>query len=88
MDFKSDFLYGNTYRIKTVGIVFFLNLVLTYICTHTHVNDGGGVMGENGMTFGKFVREHREALGKSLRSVAAEIEMIPAYLSDIEKGNR
>ena len=45
-------------------------------------------MGENGMTFGKFVREHREALGKSLRSVAAEIEMIPAYLSDIEKGNR
>ena len=41
MDFKSDFLYGNTYRIKTVGIVFFLNLVLTYICTHTHVNEGG-----------------------------------------------
>ena len=22
MDFKSDFLYGNTYRIKTVGIAF------------------------------------------------------------------
>lgn len=45
-------------------------------------------MGENGMTFGKFIRERREALGKSLRSVAAEIEMAPAYLSDVEKGNR
>ncbi len=46
------------------------------------------MMGENEMTFGKFVRERREALGRSLRSVAAEIEMAPAYLSDIEKGNR
>lgn len=45
-------------------------------------------MGENGMTFGKFIRERRAALGKSLRSVAAEIEMAPAYLSDVEKGNR
>ena len=45
------------------------------------IDNGGVVMGENGMTFGKFVREHREALGKSLRSVAAEIEMAPAYLS-------
>jgi len=52
------------------------------------MNDGGVVMDENEMTFGKFVRERREALGKSLRSVAAEIEMAPAYLSDIEKGNR
>ena len=40
------------------------------------------------MTFGKFIRERREVLGKSLRSVAAEIEMAPAYLSDVEKGNR
>lgn len=88
MDFKSDFLYGNTYRVKNCRYCFFLNLVLTRICTYTHINNGCAVMGENGMTFGKFVREHRETLGKSLRSVAAEIEMASAYLSDIEKGNR
>lgn len=39
-------------------------------------------------SFGQYIRDKREALGKSLRSVAAEIEMAPAYLSDIEKGNR
>lgn len=86
MDFKSGFLYGNTYRVKNCRYCFFLNLVLTRICIHTHINNGCTVMGENGMTFGKFVREHRETLGKSLRSVAAEIEMALAYLSDIEKG--
>ena len=45
-------------------------------------------MRENGLTFGQYIRTKREALGKSLRSVAAAIEMAPAYLSDIEKGNR
>lgn len=59
-----------------------------YIHTDRQTSNGDVRMGENGMTFGKFVREHREALGKSLRSVAAEIEMAPAYLSDVEKGNR
>ena len=39
-------------------------------------------------SFGSFIRARRESLGKSLRGVAAEIEMAPAYLSDIEKGNR
>jgi len=39
-------------------------------------------------TFGEYVKERREALGKSLRGCAAEFEMTPAYLSDIEKGNR
>lgn len=39
-------------------------------------------------TFGAFIKSKREALGKSLRSVAEELEMTPAYLSDIEKGNR
>ena len=45
-------------------------------------------MRENGLTFGQYIRTKREALGKSLRSVAAAIEMAPAYLSDIEKGKR
>ncbi|OQB13018.1 MAG: Helix-turn-helix domain protein [Firmicutes bacterium ADurb.Bin193] len=45
-------------------------------------------MNDGKQTFGAFVREKREAIGMSLRGVAAEIEMAPAYLSDIEKGNR
>jgi len=45
-------------------------------------------MGVDNQKFGIFIRARRESLGKSLRSVAAEIEMAPAYLSDIEKGNR
>lgn len=45
-------------------------------------------MREDGLTFGQYIRNKREASGKSLRSVAAAIEMAPAYLSDIEKGNR
>ncbi len=45
-------------------------------------------MNNEAMTFGSFIRSKREALGKSLRSVAADIEMAPAYLSDVEKSNR
>lgn len=45
-------------------------------------------MEEDKLSFGSFVRAKRESLGKSLRSVAAEIDMAPAYLSDVEKGNR
>lgn len=39
-------------------------------------------------TFGKYVRERRETLGKSVRGFAEELGMTAAYLSDIEKGNR
>ena len=39
-------------------------------------------------TFGKFVRQRREELGKTVRGFAAELGITPAYLSDIEKGNR
>ena len=45
-------------------------------------------MGKEGLTFGQYIKEKRESLGKSLRSVAADIGMAPAYLSDVEKGNR
>lgn len=45
-------------------------------------------MSTENRSFGVYVRAKREALGISLRSVAAEIGMAPAYLSDIEKGNR
>ncbi|MCL2567953.1 MAG: helix-turn-helix transcriptional regulator [Oscillospiraceae bacterium] len=39
-------------------------------------------------SFGDYVKERREALGKSIRGLAVELDMTPAYLSDIEKGNR
>ena len=43
---------------------------------------------EREISFGNFVKIKRERLGKSLRGLAAELDMTPAYLSDIEKGNR
>ena len=39
-------------------------------------------------TFGMYIRERRESLGKSVRGFAQELGMTAAYLSDIEKGNR
>lgn len=39
-------------------------------------------------SFGLFIRKRREELGKTLRGFAAELDITPAYLSDIEKGNR
>ena len=39
-------------------------------------------------SFGQFVRQRREELGMSVRNLAAELELTPAYISDIEKGNR
>lgn len=39
-------------------------------------------------SFGEYVKERRVALGKSIRGLASELDMTPAYLSDIEKGNR
>lgn len=42
----------------------------------------------NEHTFGQYLREKRETLGKSVRGFAEELGMTAAYLSDIEKGNR
>lgn len=39
-------------------------------------------------TFGKCIRQQREEMGLSLRTVASNIGISAAYLSDIEKGNR
>ena len=39
-------------------------------------------------TFGGFLKQKRIACGKTLRGFAAELGIAPAYLSDIEKGNR
>ncbi len=38
--------------------------------------------------FGKFIEEKRKALGITLRGLAAELNIAPAFMSDIEKGHR
>jgi transcriptional regulator with XRE-family HTH domain len=38
--------------------------------------------------FGKFIEARRKALGKTLRGLAAEWDIAPAFMSDIEKGHR
>ena len=48
----------------------------------------GIAMNENEMTFGKFIEERRKALGLTLRGFASELDIAPAYMSDIEKGRR
>ena len=40
------------------------------------------------LPFGEFVKQRRESLGKTQRGFAIEVEISPAYLSDIENGNR
>ena len=45
-------------------------------------------MNENELAFGKFIEERRKYLGITLRGFAAELEIAPAYMSDIEKGRR
>ncbi len=43
---------------------------------------------EDEHSFGQFVRQRREELGKSVRGFATELGITPVYLSDIERGNR
>lgn len=38
--------------------------------------------------FGEFVKAKRMEKGISLRKLAEELEIVPAYMSDIEKGRR
>lgn len=40
------------------------------------------------LPFGEFVKRRRESLGKTQKGFAIEVEISPAYLSDIENGNR
>lgn len=45
-------------------------------------------MVESKRPFGEYVKQRREQLGKTQKRFAAEVELSPAYLSDIENGNR
>ena len=39
-------------------------------------------------TFGSFVRENRQSIGLSLRTLAAKLDLSPVYLSNIENDRR
>ncbi len=39
-------------------------------------------------TVGEWLKDNREAKGLSLRKLAAQLELSPSYISDIENGNR
>jgi len=38
--------------------------------------------------FGKFIEKKRKESNKTLRGLATELDIAPAYMSDIEKGHR
>lgn len=38
--------------------------------------------------FGKFIEKKRKEANKTLRGLATELDIAPAYMSDIEKGHR
>lgn len=45
-------------------------------------------MNENGFEFGKYVEKKRKDKGITLRGLALELDIAPAYMSDMEKGRR
>lgn len=59
------------------------------ICKHiseqfNNIRKCGFMTGE----FGKYIEKKRKAKSITLRGFAAELEIAPAYMSDIEKGHR
>ena len=45
-------------------------------------------MEKNHLSFGEYVKQRRESLNLTLKDFAAKVKISPAYLCDIEKGNR
>ncbi len=45
-------------------------------------------MNADELKFGKFVEQKRKEQGITLRGLAGELDIAPAYMSDIEKGRR
>lgn len=45
-------------------------------------------MRDSDLLFGEYIKERREQIGKTLRGFAADLEISPAYLHDIENGKR
>ena len=45
-------------------------------------------MEKNHLPFGEYVKQRRECLKMTMRDFAEKVQISPAYLCDIEKGNR
>ena len=45
-------------------------------------------MKKNHLPFGEYVKQRRESLGMTMKEFAKQVKLSPAYLCDIEKGNR
>jgi transcriptional regulator with XRE-family HTH domain len=45
-------------------------------------------MDKNHLPFGEYVKQRRESLKMTMRDFAEKVQISPAYLCDIEKGNR
>lgn len=45
-------------------------------------------MGRFHLPFGEYVKQRRESLKMTMRDIAQRVQISPAYLCDIEKGNR
>ena len=45
-------------------------------------------MEKNHLPFGEYVKQRREDLNMTMRDFAEKVQISPAYLCDIEKGNR
>lgn len=45
-------------------------------------------MEKNHLPFGEYVKQRRESLKMTMRDFAEKVQISPAYLCDIEKGNR
>lgn len=45
-------------------------------------------MEKNRLPFGEYVKQRRESLGMTMKEFAEHVKLSPAYLCDIEKGNR
>ncbi len=45
-------------------------------------------MEKNHLPFGEYVKQRRESLKMTMRDFADKVKISPAYLCDIEKGNR
>ena len=46
------------------------------------------IMEKNRLPFGEYVKQRRESLGIMMKEFAEKVKISPAYLCDIEKGNR
>lgn len=58
------------------------------ISEHAYIRKVVLFMNEDEIKFGQYVEQQRKKQGITLRGLAGELDIAPAYMSDIEKGRR